>query len=166
MRDLQRSVQSLLNLIRANISCSISPFCQSIPIIYNVQPQAKVTLDHYISYLRHGLSTCYYCVSPMSFPEELQRKCIAHMRSPAPSGSGPESAPTPRAGDDEDEDRRDRDEGLTRSNNVEKERTGTAAGGGAGKSGDEKWEENLESKLKPLLGEVDVVEYGGRDIDE
>jgi hypothetical protein len=123
--------------------------------------QAKITLDHYISYLRHGLSTCYYCVSPMAFPEELQRKCIAHRRSPAPATG--ESAPTPRgagagAGDEDDEDRRDRDEGLSRP---EKERTTTS-----GKSGDEKWEENLESKLKPLLGEVDVGEYGGRDIDE
>lgn len=34
------------------------------------------------------------------------------------------------------------------------------------KTGDEKWENNLDTKLKPLLGEVDIVEFGGRDMQE
>ena len=37
-------------------------------------------LDQWLSYLRHGLHTCYYCVASMSFAEELHRKCIAHIR--------------------------------------------------------------------------------------
>ncbi|WVQ76941.1 hypothetical protein IAR50_006620 [Cryptococcus sp. DSM 104548] len=43
--------------------------------------RAKIILDHWISYLRNGLSTCFYCVCPASFPEELHRKCIGHIRS-------------------------------------------------------------------------------------
>jgi acetoin utilization deacetylase AcuC-like enzyme len=34
------------------------------------------------------------------------------------------------------------------------------------KTGDEKWESALDTKLKPLLETVDVVEYGGRDVQE
>lgn len=34
------------------------------------------------------------------------------------------------------------------------------------KTGDEKWEQGLEYKLKPLLEEVDLAEYGGRDLLE
>ena len=34
------------------------------------------------------------------------------------------------------------------------------------KTGDEKWQANLDYKLKPLLEEVDMVEYGGRDLQE
>jgi hypothetical protein len=36
------------------------------------------------------------------------------------------------------------------------------------KTNDEKWESSLDYKLRPVLfpGEVDVAEYGGRDIDE
>lgn len=34
------------------------------------------------------------------------------------------------------------------------------------KTGDEKWESALDHKLRPLLGDVDVTEYGGRDLDE
>lgn len=34
------------------------------------------------------------------------------------------------------------------------------------KTNDEKWESNLDTKLKPLLGDVDLVEYGARDMQE
>ncbi|OXG51481.1 arsenite-resistant protein ASR2 [Cryptococcus neoformans] len=43
--------------------------------------KAKIILDQWIAYLRHGLSTCYYCIAPCAFMEELQRKCIAHVRA-------------------------------------------------------------------------------------
>ncbi|WVQ91952.1 hypothetical protein IAS59_005760 [Cryptococcus gattii] len=43
--------------------------------------KAKIILDQWIAYLRHGLSTCFYCVAPCAFMEELQRKCIAHVRA-------------------------------------------------------------------------------------
>jgi hypothetical protein len=34
------------------------------------------------------------------------------------------------------------------------------------KTADEKWEETLDHKIRPLLEAVDVVEYGGRDVEE
>jgi hypothetical protein len=34
------------------------------------------------------------------------------------------------------------------------------------RSADEKWEANLDARIKPLLGPVDVVEYGGKDLQE
>jgi hypothetical protein len=33
-------------------------------------------------------------------------------------------------------------------------------------SGGEKWASALDHKLGPFLGEVDIVEYGGRDVQE
>lgn len=34
------------------------------------------------------------------------------------------------------------------------------------KTGDEKWQANLDHKIRPLLEEVDCVEYGGKDLQE
>ena len=107
-------------------------------------------LDQWLSYLREGLNTCYFCVAAMSFPEELHRKCIAHVR-PHPSLK-PEAA-----------------QGVDAEVDGE-ERKGDAGGGkkaAPGKTADERWEENLDHKLRSVLEEgVDVVEYGGRDVDE
>lgn len=164
-------------------------------------PQAKLILDHWISYLRNGLSTCYYCVAPMCFAEELQRKCVGHVRLPIPpkddldtlpedtkmgegngeDGNGDLRAELEKAGEEvdmEDRDRRDagagtgagvgsgaagvdvsgRREGESKSN---RER-----GRGRGQSQEERWEEYLDYKLGPMVGEVDVVEYGGKDMEE
>ncbi|WVR03221.1 hypothetical protein IAU60_000212 [Kwoniella sp. DSM 27419] len=152
----------------------------------------KVIVDQWLAYLRHGLSTCYYCVAPMSFAEELQRKCIGHLRAPATvkaereektGGDAPEEATgiaADRANDgetethgaeegDNDEDRETRD-----ADDRDREAKPTNGGGGGvqqqkrtsffpQKTQDEKWVEGLEIKIKPLLGEVDIVEYGGRD---
>ena len=69
----------------------------------------------------------------------------------------------PSNGLDEDTDNRyeggDRD-GLQQANQG---RTRTAF---PQKTGDERWESSLDHKLDPLLGPVDVVEYGGRDLQE
>ena len=124
----------------------------------------------------------------MSFPEELYRKCIAHMR-PHPSDkatevnldvvpeeeekediNGTDEKPV-RVGDEEDEDRRDVEDGARHEGKgVQKEKkVGNGGGGGASggvyavKSSNEKWEEVVDNKLRPLLENVDVTEYGGRD---
>lgn len=36
----------------------------------------------YLSYLRFTFHTCYYCVTTSDHIEELQRKCIKHVRKP------------------------------------------------------------------------------------
>ncbi|WWC57754.1 uncharacterized protein I303_100289 [Kwoniella dejecticola CBS 10117] len=166
--------------------------------------KAKIVLDQWLAYLRHGLATCYYCVAPMSFAEELHRKCIGHMR-PHPSsipeveneaeeveqavdqGRGDEVEPSngvdgvteskeSEAEDgDRDEDRELREtEQPSEANQAQQETNGGGRerrdGQGPGKkqffpqkTQDEKWAEGLDHKLRPLLGEVDVADYGGRD---
>lgn len=137
------------------VRCSASADCQ-----------AKLVLDQWLSYLRNGLSTCYYCVAPSAFPEELQRKCILHLRPQWTPGSSDETSTEhqdhkPSVGDDEDADNRydggDRDAHA----NQGKSRTTFPQ-----KTHDERWELSLDHKLEPLLGPVDVVEYGGRDLQE
>ncbi|ORY30788.1 hypothetical protein BCR39DRAFT_528324 [Naematelia encephala] len=142
--------------------------------------KAKVVADHWISFLRTGLSTCYYCVAPMAFSEELHRKCIAHFR-PSPTDKpadalesvqeANEEIPKETEGatngrgdhDEEDGDKRDADD--TRVEEAERIRDAKRASFPS-KSSDEKWEETLDLKLQPLLETVNPVEFGGKDIEE
>ena len=39
-------------------------------------------MDLYLAYLRAAFNTCYYCAVIADHLEELQRKCIRHMRKP------------------------------------------------------------------------------------
>lgn len=43
-----------------------------------------VALDLYLEYLRAAFNTCYYCSVTTDHVEELQRKCIRHVRKPMP----------------------------------------------------------------------------------
>jgi hypothetical protein len=44
--------------------------------------QTQITLDLYLAYLRSAFHSCYYCALVTDHVEELQRKCIKHMRKP------------------------------------------------------------------------------------
>ncbi|WWD22896.1 hypothetical protein CI109_107391 [Kwoniella shandongensis] len=151
--------------------------------------KAKTVLDQWISYLRNGLSTCYYCVAPTSFAEELHRKCIGHVR-PHPSvkqqhheleavpetevkaeteqaeaDPNAEDVKPPRDGEDQNEDRELRDQedrSGDRSRRMPGERKAPIF---PQKTQEEKWVESLDLKIKPLLGEVDIADYGGRDLE-
>lgn len=141
----------------------------------------------------------------MSFPEELQRKCVAHVRSPAlPSMKAeldpvieddkkPESTETEGENGSMDVDEKAKtEEGVEKDENalegrdsgveVEQQRSkrleadiegdkerirgGVRGGGGSRFNPDERWEESLDSKLAIVFGEADLVELGGRDLDE
>ena len=41
-----------------------------------------VSLDLYLAYLRAAFHTCYYCAVVTDHLEELQRKCLKHVRKP------------------------------------------------------------------------------------
>ena len=41
-----------------------------------------VSLDLYLAYLRSAFNTCYYCAVVTDHVEELQRKCVKHVRKP------------------------------------------------------------------------------------
>lgn len=161
--------------------------------------QGKLVVDHWISYLRNGLSTCYYCVAPNSFPEELQRKCVAHVRPSMslsiPAEAASKSEPVdPSAGDGTDEnaraaaedaagedatmaereDREDEDmrdvagddrEGPVAAEDVKSRGQDEKRERPPARFHEERWAENLEHKIRPLLEQVDVTEYGGRDPD-
>lgn len=44
--------------------------------------QTVVALDLYLAYLRAAFHTCYYCAVVTDHLEELQRKCVKHLRKP------------------------------------------------------------------------------------
>ena len=44
--------------------------------------QTAMSLDLYLAYLRAAYHTCYYCAVVTDHLEELQRKCIKHVRKP------------------------------------------------------------------------------------
>lgn len=39
-------------------------------------------MDLYLAYLRAAFHTCYYCAIVTDHLEELQRKCVKHLRKP------------------------------------------------------------------------------------
>lgn len=41
-----------------------------------------MALDLYLAYLRAAFHTCYYCAVVTDHLEELQRKCVKHVRKP------------------------------------------------------------------------------------
>lgn len=44
--------------------------------------QTVIALDLYLEYLRSAFNTCYYCAVITDHVEELQRKCVKHVRKP------------------------------------------------------------------------------------
>src|SRR5882762_11122687 len=58
----------------------------SIPSRFICDPigetQTVVSLDLYLAYLRTAFHTCYYCAVVTDHLEELQRKCLKHVRKP------------------------------------------------------------------------------------
>lgn len=42
--------------------------------------RVRIALDQYLSYLKDGLHTCYYCVLPSGAREIIGRRCVRHVR--------------------------------------------------------------------------------------
>lgn len=127
--------------------------------------QTKIVLDQYLSYLRHGLNTCYYCVVSTAFPEELQRKCVGHLRSPEETVT-----PEDTARDGEEEDAKDGEpaavEGREADERAPREAP-TKRYTYPSKTSDERWVENLDLKIRGVVDEdPDVVDFGGRDVED
>lgn len=70
--------------------------------------QTTIALDLYLAYLRAAFHTCYYCAVTTDHLEELQRKCIMHVRKPMTKAMKEELVRAP-AGDAKvkDEDMKD-----------------------------------------------------------
>jgi len=82
--------------------------------------QDAIALDLYISYLRAAFNTCFYCAVVTDHVEELQRKCVKHVRKPMSKAMIEEVRATTLVSDEREAretesngDQRDGDEELT-----------------------------------------------------
>lgn len=67
--DLKIRKVRLMSSLRANPGAE--PLCKT-----------AISLDLVLAALRHAFHTCYYCAVTTDHQEELQRKCIQHLRKP------------------------------------------------------------------------------------
>jgi outer membrane protein assembly factor BamE (lipoprotein component of BamABCDE complex) len=99
-----------------------------------------VALDLYLAYLRAAFNTCYYCSVTTDHVEELQRKCIQHIRKPLPKPAAvPEeqklevkmdTEPSAKEEAKEDGDEKQADAQKDKEKEKEKERKDNASKGG------------------------------------
>lgn len=118
--------------------------------------KVTVTLDLYIAYIRAAYHTCFYCCVVTDHLEELQRKCIKHVRKPLLQ---PSSMETEKAGDD-----REPPEDLSTDKDPKKDPKENRDY----KRNDEKWLEWFDLKIALLINRagVDPRDYGGKNYDE
>ncbi|THU77369.1 hypothetical protein K435DRAFT_974000 [Dendrothele bispora CBS 962.96] len=120
--------------------------------------RTEVALDLYVEYLRASFHACYYCSVVTDHVEELQRKCVKHVRKPLLQSPSDEKSV------DNEKDKKltedDQEEKPTekevKKENKRPDRT------------DDRWLEWLDSKIALLINRdnVDPREYGGKKFDE
>ncbi|KIL00472.1 hypothetical protein PAXRUDRAFT_821670 [Paxillus rubicundulus Ve08.2h10] len=123
--------------------------------------KAVISLDLYIAYLRAAYHTCYYCAVVTDHLEELQRKCLRHVRKPLSKSLLEEL----RAAEAEKADK------GKKTKEEEKEIDLAAARPTENrdwKRNDERWLEWFDAKIALLInkGGVDPRDYGGKSYDE
>ena len=149
-----------------------------------------MSLDLYLAYLRAAFHTCYYCSVTTDHVEELQRKCIKHVRkAPIEASAAPPTTTTTSESTAEavkEEAKEDvKEENVekpfekkdTKSGNENKKegrngRLGSRAWRWSGKADfrelDDRWLEWLDSKIALLINRegVDPRDYGGKSYEE
>ncbi|KAJ3975939.1 hypothetical protein EV361DRAFT_886072 [Lentinula raphanica] len=112
----------------------------------------EVSLDLYLAYLRAAYHACYYCSVVTDHREELQRKCLKHVRKPLPKATSSEVKTL------EGED----DEKMAAEKEVKKDSKGR------NDRGDDRWLDWLDQKIALLINRngVDPRDYGGKSYDE
>ncbi|KAF8629598.1 hypothetical protein AX15_003344 [Amanita polypyramis BW_CC] len=123
------------------------------------EKKVAVSLDLYLAYLRAAYHTCYYCAVVTDHLEELQRKCIKHVRKP----SLREEVKSAETEKDKKEDESN-DKGTEREKETKKSSTESKES----KRNDERWLEWLDSKVALLINRdgVDPRDYCGKSYDE
>ncbi|KAF9520769.1 hypothetical protein BS47DRAFT_1370307 [Hydnum rufescens UP504] len=103
--------------------------------------QNEITLDLYLAYLRTAFNCCYYCSAITDHVEELQRKCIQHIRRPLSPG----------------------DHGRGKMTRVS-----PPAWNGDFQAVDDRWEEMIDQKTSLLIerDSVDPRDHGGKSYEE
>ncbi|EPT02795.1 hypothetical protein FOMPIDRAFT_1022699 [Fomitopsis schrenkii] len=129
------------------------------------QKKAVVALDLYLAYLRAAFHTCYYCAVVSDHVEELQRKCVKHVRKPmskalAEEVKAAEAAQAQKV--EEDKIKVDGEEKPKETVNKDKSENRDW------KRNDERWLEWLDAKVALLINRngVDPRDYGGKSYDE
>ncbi|OAX39133.1 hypothetical protein K503DRAFT_769766 [Rhizopogon vinicolor AM-OR11-026] len=120
--------------------------------------KAVISLDLYLAYLRAAFHACYYCAVVTDHLEELQRKCLKHVRKPL-SKSMLEEVKAAEA-EKEKKERDDEKESDPLPPKPFESRDW--------KRNDERWLEWFDSKIALLINRngLDPHEYGGKDPDE
>ncbi len=134
-----------------------------------------MSLDLYLAYLRAAYHTCYYCAVVTDHLEELQRKCIKHVRKPLPKSPREET----KVGeidkdkkDDESSDKSAEKEKEPRKGSTDTKRNGMPHSISLSKvlmhQLDDRWLEWLDSKVALLINRngVDPRDYSGKSYDE
>ncbi|KAH9850035.1 hypothetical protein C2E23DRAFT_837171 [Lenzites betulinus] len=123
-----------------------------------------IALDLYLAYLRAAFNTCYYCAVVTDHVEELQRKCVKHMRKPMSKMLLQEvQAEAQKA---------EKDPKIEEGVEVPKEKDVSvkdrANENRDWKRNDERWLEWLDSKIALLINRdgVDPRDYGGKNYEE
>ncbi|CAL1701519.1 unnamed protein product [Somion occarium] len=130
-----------------------------------------VALDLYLAYLRAAFHTCYYCAVVTDHLEELQRKCVKHVRKPVTKASQ-----EVKASDASKPEQREKAEGEVTKEDEEKEKEKAketfskdkASEARDWKRNDERWLDWLDSKIALLINRkgVDPRDYGGKSYEE
>lgn len=117
--------------------------------------QTTIALDLYLAYLRAAFHTCYYCAVITDHLEELQRKCIMHVRKPLTKAMKEEIARAAAVGD-AGKDKEVKDEDMKEEDTKqEDEKDGEQNGGEKIEKGEEKEKEGKkDAMLKERSGEA------------
>ncbi|CDO74626.1 hypothetical protein BN946_scf184325.g13 [Trametes cinnabarina] len=123
-----------------------------------------IALDLYLAYLRAAFNTCYYCAVVTDHVEELQRKCVKHVRKPMSKMLLQEvQAEAQKA---------EKSVKIEDGGEAPKEKETSAKDKPAEnrdwKRNDERWLEWLDSKVALLINRdgVDPRDYGGKSYEE
>ncbi|KAH9045722.1 hypothetical protein EDB85DRAFT_1908092 [Lactarius pseudohatsudake] len=134
-----------------------------------------LSLDLVLAALRNAFHTCYYCAVTTDHQEELQRKCIQHLRKPISKASYDEYKAKMVESSvkikEESVMQEDGDPKFKEENSPEDRGRDTAAkedDSREWKKSEDRWIEWLDSKLALLLDRdsVDPHAYGGKSYDE
>ncbi|KAF8632018.1 hypothetical protein AX17_004961 [Amanita inopinata Kibby_2008] len=138
------------------------------------EKKVVVSLDLYLAYLRAAYHACYYCAVVTDHLEELQRKCIKHVRRPL-SKSLLEETKTLEADkveaekkEEPSEDKGGAEKEKEKETKKDVQNKDRPAENRDWKRNDERWLEWLDSKVALLINRsgVDPREYGGKSYDE
>lgn len=125
-----------------------------------------IALDLYLAYLRTAFNTCYYCAVVTDHVEELQRKCVKHVRKPLSKSLLQEikAAEAQKAEKDPKAEEGPVDEKEKEKEVASKEKSENRDW----KRNDERWLEWLDSKLALLINRngVDPRDYLGKSYEE